>query len=337
MSRESDLYLWLARIQSGLRGFWVVLGLLVASNLLAAPMSLPQSGWAKWQVAAVADAPDWCCPLESGKPRALQQCDLDSGHTGYSKDHDAAPVEQMQIYAHFKNGELTGIRAYGPSCPVVAKSEIADLGQIDNASSVDWLQTQIAPHSRVSGEVLAALAMHAGEQVDQVLNRVAEADPARESRNDALFWLGQVRGERGAALIEPFLSADPDPKIREHAAFAISQSGSPRRGDLLIRQAQSDGSTQVRSQAWFWLAQIGEPRSESAIRAALVKDTSAKVRHQAVFALSQLPEPRAVPALIGLLESLDMELEVRKQALFWLGQSGDEAALRYLDRMLATK
>ncbi|MGE4071764.1 MAG: HEAT repeat domain-containing protein [Lysobacterales bacterium] len=336
MSEVSAFHALLDRILGGMRWFWVLLGLLNVSGLLAGTLPLPEDGWASWRVAAVADAPDWCCPQSADQPRPLQSCDLDSRHQGFSASHQDRGVAQMQIYAHFKAGELDRIRAYGSSCPVKAKSAIADLGEIDAAVSAAWLDTQIAPQRPLSGEVMAALAVHAGEEVDARLNRIASFNPARESRKDALFWLGQVRGEPGARLIEPFLSRDPDAGIREHAAFAISQSRSPRRGDLLISQAQQDGSAQVRSQAWFWLAQTGDPRSESAITAALNSESSKQVRQQAVFALSQLPEPRAVEALIGVLENPDIALEVRKQALFWMGQSGDEAAIRYLDRMLAT-
>jgi hypothetical protein len=336
MNDASAFHALLDRILGGMRWFWVLLGLLHVSGLLANTLQLPQDGWASWRVAAAADAPDWCCPQSADQPRPLQSCDLDSRHQGFSASHQDRGVAQMQIYARFKAGELDRVRAYGRSCPVTTKSEIADLGDIDAAVSAAWLGTQIAPRRPLSSEAMAALAVHAGDDIDARLSRIASADPAWESRKDALFWLGQVRGEPGARLIEPFLTRDPDAEIREHAAFAISQSRSPRRGDLLIAQGQQDSSPQVRSQAWFWLAQIGDPRSESEIAAALTSETSSQVRHQALFALSQLPEPRAVKALIGMLENRSIPLDVRKQALFWMGQSGDEAAIRYLDRMLAT-
>ncbi len=214
---------------------------------------------------------------------------------------------------------------------------VADLGDVDADASARWLATQLTVRDRHHSDVLAALATHAGSVADSELVRIAGHDGVRENRKDALFWLGQLRGESGARAIEPFLTGDADAQVREHAAFAISQSQSPRRGELLIKQGQQDRSAKVRAQAWFWLAQVGDAQAEPAIRAALKAESSKEVRHQAVFALSQLPDERGVKALIALLEDRSLPLADRKQALFWLGQSEDDAAQAYLAQVLAAK
>jgi HEAT repeat protein len=57
------------------------------------------------------------------------------------------------------------------------------------------------------------------------------------------------------------------------------------------------------------------------------------VREQGVFALSELPKGKGVPLLIKLgRESRDRE--VRKQALFWLAESDDPEAVKFLEKML---
>jgi hypothetical protein len=56
------------------------------------------------------------------------------------------------------------------------------------------------------------------------------------------------------------------------------------------------------------------------------------VREKAVFALSQL-EDEADEALISVLRG-DYPRDVKKQALFWLGQSGSPQALAYFDEAL---
>lgn len=313
-------------------GSWLV-WLLPAHAALTADLNLPREGWATWQVATVADAPDWCCFDRDGD-RPSRNCELDGRNHGYGSRSEDAPVASMQIYARFKGGSPDRIRAYGPNCPVSAKTAIADLGEVDADRSAQWLAAQITPRSDRSGDALAALAAHAGTTAQTELVRVAKANPARENRKDAIFWLGQLRGEPGVAAIEPLLASDPDVAIREHAAFSISQSQSSRRGELLIHQAQTDASPRVRSQAWFWLAQIGDARAEDAIRAALKSETSREVRHQAIFALSQLPDERGIQALIALLEDRGLKLDERKQALFWLGQSDSEVAQRYLAKVL---
>jgi len=264
-------------------------------------------------------------------------CDLDARHGSYGTNSDDAPADHTLVYARFKGGQLERLRAYGPTCRVQTRSAVADLGDVDVDTSARWLATQLAARDGHDSDVLAALATHAGDVAEGELVRIAGHDGVRDNRKDALFWLGQLRGESGARAIEPFLTGDADAQIREHAGFAIAQSKSPRRGELLIQQGQQDRSTQVRSQAWFWLAQVGDAQAESAIRAAVKAEPAKEVRHQAVFALSQLPEERGVKALIALLEDRSLPLEDRKQALFWLGQSEDAAAQAYLAQVLAAR
>jgi HEAT repeat protein len=57
------------------------------------------------------------------------------------------------------------------------------------------------------------------------------------------------------------------------------------------------------------------------------------VRKQAVFALSQRPSDEAVPALIRIARS-NREPEIRRTALFWLGQSEDPRALGLFEEIL---
>jgi len=52
-----------------------------------------------------------------------------------------------------------------------------------------------------------------------------------------------------------------------------------------------------------------------------------------VFALSQLPHDEAVPKLIEVARN-QRNPQVRKQAFFWLGQSGDPRALAFIEQTL---
>ena len=57
------------------------------------------------------------------------------------------------------------------------------------------------------------------------------------------------------------------------------------------------------------------------------------VKKKAVFALSQLPKDEGVPRLIDVAKT-NRNPEVRKQAMFWLGQSGDARALAFFEDVL---
>ena len=54
---------------------------------------------------------------------------------------------------------------------------------------------------------------------------------------------------------------------------------------------------------------------------------------RAVFALSQLPKEEGVPLLINIART-NRNPVVRKQAMFWLGQSRDARALAFFEEIL---
>jgi HEAT repeat protein len=58
-----------------------------------------------------------------------------------------------------------------------------------------------------------------------------------------------------------------------------------------------------------------------------------EVREQAVFALSQRPQEEGVPALIRIAKTHG-DPDIRRKAIFWLGQSHDSRALALFEDLL---
>ena len=58
-----------------------------------------------------------------------------------------------------------------------------------------------------------------------------------------------------------------------------------------------------------------------------------EVRESAIFALSQRPRDEGVPALIHIVRT-SRDSELRKKALFWLGQSRDPRAIDLFEELL---
>jgi len=65
----------------------------------------------------------------------------------------------------------------------------------------------------------------------------------------------------------------------------------------------------------------------------IINDPETEIRKKAVFALSQLPKDEGVPKLIEVARS-HRDAAVRKQAIFWLGQSRDPRALAFFEQVL---
>ena len=89
-----------------------------------------------------------------------------------------------------------------------------------------------------------------------------------------------------------------------------------------------------RRTAIFWLGQAAGSAAGQALDS-IAGDARGdrEVRKQAVFALSQRSPDEGVPALIRIARS-NPDPELRKMAIFWLGQSGDSRALDLFEEIL---
>jgi hypothetical protein len=91
---------------------------------------------------------------------------------------------------------------------------------------------------------------------------------------------------------------------------------------------------ETRRQAVFWLGQAaGDQAAKGLDSIAADSGGDIEIRKQAVFALSQRPADEGVPILIRIARS-NRHPELRKTALFWLGQSEDPRALTLFEEIL---
>jgi hypothetical protein len=104
---------------------------------------------------------------------------------------------------------------------------------------------------------------------------------------------------------------------------------------VLLRIARrTELPAETRRQAVFWLGQAaGEAATRGLDSLAADGGEEVELRKQAVFALSQRPADEGVPVLIRIARS-NPHAELRKSALFWLGQSEDPRAIALFEEIL---
>lgn len=146
--------------------------------------------------------------------------------------------------------------------------------------------------------------------------------------------LGTV-GAREATAYFLALAAKDSGNSAEHAIFPAILADSVTVWPDLLRIAKNERiSRRTRRQAVFWLGQAAGDAATKGL-SDLVDDNSADrdVREQAVFALSQRPKDEGVPALIRIARE-NKDPELRRKAIFWLGQSDDPRALALFEELL---
>ncbi|HEV8381130.1 MAG TPA: HEAT repeat domain-containing protein [Gemmatimonadales bacterium] len=131
------------------------------------------------------------------------------------------------------------------------------------------------------------------------------------------------------------LALRDESRAGEKAIFPAVLADSVTIWPELLKIARSDQvSRKVRRSAVFWL---GQAAGDAATRGLtdLVDDGGAdhEVRETAVFALSQRPRDEGVPALIRIAKD-NKDPDLRRKAIFWLGQSEDPRALALFEELL---
>lgn len=126
--------------------------------------------------------------------------------------------------------------------------------------------------------------------------------------------------------------------IGEEAIFPATLADSVTVWPDLFKIARSDEvPTQTRKSAVFWIGQAaGETVTRGLDSLAQGSDVDREVRESAVFALSQQRNDVGVPALISIART-NKDPDIRKKAIFWLGQSNDPRALALFEELLTRK
>ncbi len=145
--------------------------------------------------------------------------------------------------------------------------------------------------------------------------------PAGEAAN---YLLAIAQSERGS--------------MGEKAIFPATIADSANIWPTLIKLARNaDLPRSTRTQSVFWLGQAaGDAATANLNSIVLDNSVDREVRESAVFALSQRPREEGIPALIAVART-NKDPEIRKKALFWLGQSHDPRAIDLFEELLTKK
>jgi len=146
--------------------------------------------------------------------------------------------------------------------------------------------------------------------------------------------LGLVPAQQAADLLlelAPRVAEDDGGELVTAATLADSVVVWPK----LLRMARDTRiREETRRQAVFWLGQAaGEAATRGLDSLATDAGGEVEIRKHAVFALSQRPNEEGVPVLIRIART-NRHPEIRKTALFWLGQSDDPRALTLFEEIL---
>ena len=156
-----------------------------------------------------------------------------------------------------------------------------------------------------------------------------------QHNQQAAFAIGISKDSGAISTLQNLYTSVTHRDVKEQIIFAASiNEDKDAAVNFLIDVAGKDNDHESRKKAIFWLGQKAGERSLNALKDTLDSaDADTEVQKQAVFAISQRSKDESVPLLIKIAKT-HANPAVRKQAIFWLGQTGDERALDFFKEIL---
>lgn len=209
---------------------------------------------------------------------------------------------------------------------------LSALLQMDSERAAPILREVLRDRDECSVELreqaIFLLAQHPDPETVELLLDLAHRnpDPSERVREAAVFWLSQVDSEEALdALLSILESGTAGEGIQERAIFAISQHDSDRVSRILRDYAErSDVPTELRRNAIHWIGQ--RPGSAAFLRSLYTSVNDREIREQVLFAVSQSRTEESRAWLLERALDTSEDTEVRKNALFWAGQTGAPTA-----------
>ena len=220
-----------------------------------------------------------------------------------------------------------------PSSDVRAEA-IQWLGQSRSSRAVTALDSIAAnaTDDDILDKAVFALSQTRDERSDAALRRIASDErKSTHARTQAIFWFGQThRDADDTRFLRELFGRTRNEEIQGSVIQAISQAHTPEATRWLIDIARDKSvSIEARKNALFWAGQGGVGVRQLVDLYDEMKGQS-EIQNQLIFVFSQRQrDPEAVDKLMDIAKN-DPDRDVRKQAIFWLGQSHDPRVKQFL-------
>jgi HEAT repeat protein len=209
------------------------------------------------------------------------------------------------------------------------------LSQVGTERAVGALDSilRFSKDPEIQDKAIFALSQQDNPRAQRALRSYAEREGISEgSREKAIFWLGQHQSAENATYLRSLYGKLKSQDLKKKVLFSLSQMGGEENGRWLLRVAgDTSQGLEMRKQALFWAGQGGVSIDELTKLYAKVSDK--EMREQLIFVYSQRDEPAALDKLIEIAKS-DPNPDLKKRALFWLGQSEDSRAVQALQDII---
>jgi len=219
----------------------------------------------------------------------------------------------------------------------VRESAVFWLSQVRGEEAVTALDSILRDPKtdpEIQEKAIFALSQQNNPRAAATLRVFAERRDVRSQlRENAIFWLGQRRSPENATFLRGLYAKLENEELKKKVIFSLSQMGGAENYrwmmDIALNQSES---TEIRKDALFWAGQGHNVDVADLVRLYdSMKDRD--MREQLIFVYSQRREDAALDKLFDIGKN-DPDRELRKKAIFWIGQSRSPRAAQYLQDLI---
>jgi hypothetical protein len=204
------------------------------------------------------------------------------------------------------------------------------LSQQEDDAAVGYLENILknATSRDIRDKAIFGLSQHHSGKGFAILRSYAENNNAPDDlREKAIFWLGQRQGDNQDYLSGLYRRVGSN-DLKDKVIFAMSQQRDSKSMQWLVDLASnSDEPIEMRKKALFWAGQTGGDTGR--LTAMYDRMREREMKEQMIFVLSQRRDNAAMDKLMSIARN-DPDRDMRKKAMFWLGQSHDPRVSAFL-------
>jgi len=219
-----------------------------------------------------------------------------------------------------------------PSDDVRAEA-IQWLGQSRSQRALSALDSiaMTATDDDILDKAIFALSQTHDERSDAALRRIASDErKSTHARTQAIFWFGQThRDADDMRFLRELFGRSRSEEIQGSIIQAMAQAHTADAMRWLIDLARDKSiSIEARKNALFWAGQNGADLRQLVGLYDEMKGQT-EIQNQLIFVFSQRRDRESVDKLMDIATN-DPDRDLRKQAIFWLGQSHDPRVQKFL-------
>jgi HEAT repeat protein len=210
---------------------------------------------------------------------------------------------------------------------------LSEVGTERAAAALDSILTR-STNPEMRERAITSLGQHGDARSARVLRDFAASDAPASLRSKAVFWLGQGgRGADAGPFLRSLFEKEQNEEIREQIVQAVAERADADDARWLMGVIENAKlPIEVRKKALFW---AGQARGFPVPQLVSLYDRMAdrELKEQAIWVLAERRETAATDKVLDIARH-DPDRELRKKALFWLGQNDDPRVKQLLMEIL---